>query len=57
MASRRARRWILALTAVVVAVPVGATAEQLLVHGSAFFVCRGPAVGATGHRAPDCPLP
>jgi hypothetical protein len=53
----RAKRWMVALTAVLVAVPVGATAEQLAVHGKAFFICRGPAVGATDHKAADCPEP
>ncbi|HUO49839.1 MAG TPA: hypothetical protein VMU09_13495 [Acidimicrobiales bacterium] len=54
---RRARRWVAALTAVVVAVPVGITVQQVTVHGTAFFVCRPPAVGATAHRAPECPKP
>lgn len=53
----RAKRWMVALTAVLAAVPVGVTAEQFAVHGKAFFICRGPAVGATDHRAPNCPKP
>jgi hypothetical protein len=52
-----AKRWMAALTALLVAVPVGVTAEQFAVHGKAFFVCRGPAVGATDHKAPNCPKP
>jgi hypothetical protein len=54
---RRAKRWMVALTTLVVAVPVGITVEQVAVHGAAFFVCRAPAVGATGHMAPPCPKP
>ena len=53
----RAKRWMVALTTVLVAVPVGVTVEQVAVHGRAFFVCRGPAVGATDHRARECPPP
>jgi hypothetical protein len=54
---RRANRWMVAVVAVLVAVPVVATVEQVVAHGPAFFTCRGPAVGATSHRAPDCPKP
>ena len=56
-AQLRAKRWMVILTATVIAVPVGVTVEQLATHGATFFMCRGPAVGATGHRVADCPKP
>ena len=56
-AQLRAKRWVVILTAALIAVPVGVTVEQLATHGATFFVCRGPAVGATSHRAADCPRP
>ena len=54
---QRAKRWMVALTAALIAVPVGVTVEQLAAHGTRFFICRAPAVGATSHRAADCPKP